>query len=306
MHRQYVCAAISVQTMITTCTRVLSKNLHFSLYNCPILYLFSIGTLPTKAPPIHHLCRSWDRISTTGHLQDLPPRTPLWKAIKFQKEIREIGDILDVGKQTQDGEAALPYSSVEEAAKEHPRIDAICKLMNVNTYKTAWRLVQQVIPDFVKKNIRMVGQRDPVQAKDAAQQLSGQKPMEFPHVTNDPVLKHHPLMERFIKKGEEAGQAGIQFFYQVTQLVKNIFLDAAKIEPLKWAQQRKACVRKTAQSHVTVSHVLQKLNVRGLIDILSMLCAFLQSFAPVFSMHACVACSVRQGPRASVLCLRQR
>jgi len=172
----------------------------------------------------------------------------------------EVGDILVAGKKLDDDDqetpCTLPYSSLEEAAGEHERIDEICKHMNVTTYKTLWRLLKQADPSFQKANVRMVGQRDPEQAKVAAEQLLGWRPMSFPYVTEDPVLKNHPLMERFV-------QPAFQFFFMWTQLLKNIFLDAAKIEPQRWAKFHKAIQKKgrTNRGTVAYTHVLQKLPV---------------------------------------------
>lgn len=173
----------------------------------------------------------------------------------------EVGDILEGGKKIDDDDDQkpfiLPYSSLEEAATEHERIDEICTLLNIKTYKSLWRLLLQADPSFQKANIRMVGQRDPEQAQEAAQQLLGWRPMGFQFVKDDPVLKKHPLMERFM-------QPAFQFFYMWTQLLKNIFLDAAKIEPQRWAKFHTGIVKKGRTNRggtVTCTHVLQKIHV---------------------------------------------
>ena len=218
------------------------------------------GRVPYIFSPSSFWCRSFDRVATTGHFQDLPPNFPLWKACRFYKELMEVGDILAEGKESEPDKYGVrsrrPYSSLEEAANDHKRIDEICKLMHITSYKSLWRLLRQADPSFIKANVTMVGQRDPEQAQDAAKQLCGRKPMGFEHVTDDPVLKHHPLMERFM-------QPAFQFVYMMAQLVKNIFLDAAKIDPQRWAKQRSGIMKKgkTNRGTVAVTHVLQKLSV---------------------------------------------
>ena len=106
--------------------------------------------------------------------------------------------------------------------------------------------------------MRMVAEREPKQAQEAAKQITGEVPMKFPYVTEDPILEHHPLMQRFL-------DPAFQYFFKFTQLVWNVFLDATKIEPQRWARQRTGIVYKgspVADIHVAPTHSLLKLSVR--------------------------------------------
>lgn len=189
----------------------------------------------------------------TGGAQDLPPHVPMWKAIKYYEELMEVSGILERGKVTE-GLEHRPYSSLEEAAADNERIDQIRDDIGITSYQTLWRLVQQADPELQKSTVRMVGQREPDQAQHAAQQLCGRVPQDFSYVKDDPVLQHHPLMERFV-------HPVFQFVYTMAQLLKNVFLDAAKIEPQKWAKQRTGIFKKGVMHPLAPTNPLLKLSV---------------------------------------------
>lgn len=180
------------------------------------------------------VCRALERLITTGSLHPQPPHAPKWKATKYYHLLEQVVEALAEGKVT-DGVQTLPYSSIEEAATERPVIDEICDAIGIESYSSLWRLVQQAFPDIKKKNLHMVGHREPVQAQHAAERLCGRRAMDFGFVTNDETLKHHPLMERFVRPGFEA-------FYKASQLMLNVFLDAGKMEAEKWSLQRTGIV----------------------------------------------------------------
>jgi len=192
-------------------------------------------------------------------LHHQPPNMEKYKASKFYHLLKKVADILDEGTVSQ-GLQSMPYNTLEGAAKENPVIDEICEALGVTSYQSLWRLLVQAFPDFKKSKIYMIAFREPVQAQQAAEQLLGQRPVCYEYVTKDSVLQHHPLLQRFM-------QPGFQFFYKWTQLWLNVFLDAGKIEPERWAKQRTAIIRKGTTSKIKrVTHTLAKQGVGFLSD----------------------------------------
>lgn len=178
------------------------------------------------------LCRSFRRLIHFAHLHDLAPHGPLDKAVKFSEELGNLRDIVLEGRAT-DYLRYVPYRSLDEVAVDHPKfMEDTCKKMNITSYQSLWRLLRQAYPYFKKSKAATVALREPEQARAAADQLRGERAVPFEYIAKDPILKHHPLMNRFL-------QPGFEFFFTITMLVFNVFLDATKIEPQRWARQRK-------------------------------------------------------------------
>lgn len=197
--------------------------------------------------------RAMKRVIKTGTLVDQPPALPQRKAAKYYDLLVDVVNALLEGRIT-NALQNVPYHSVEQAARYNPIIDTACEVLGLTEYNSLWRLLQQTFPKLRKSNIQMIGQRDTGQAIKAAQELLGRAPMDFSYVSKGEAgsrhLKHHPLLQRVA--------AGYLFFYKYAQLFCNVFLDAAKTEPARWAAELKGITHRGLQLHERIVHGLLK------------------------------------------------
>ena len=181
---------------------------------------------------------------------------PMGKAAKHYGLLNQVKDIL-VGGYMTSGFQNVPFRSLEQAARFHPVIDTACDVMKQTSYTSLWNMLIQTFPKLGMTSISMIGERKPEQAMEAAQRLCGKAPMNFDYVAQGDAgakhLKHHPLIQRVLAPG-------YQYFYRYFQLFYNIFMDAGKTEPVKWASDLRGITYRGTM-YERICHCLLKLQV---------------------------------------------
>ena len=200
-------------------------------------------------------CRTFERFLETASLKSKHGLLPGWKATKHKQLLGLLATKLVEGCTT-DNMEVMPYTSLEQAAAMDPAVDEIRDAVKVQSYDSLWRLLLQAHPGFKKTKLHMVGQRDPVQAQQAAKQLCGKVPMQFDHILKDKGdMQHHPLLQRVLC-------ASFVYTYRHAQLLWNVFLDAGKSEPQAWVKSHTA-ITHLGVHYERVRHQLLNLNVQA-------------------------------------------
>lgn len=179
--------------------------------------------------------RSATAIVKHGSVHALPARYPTETASTNQDVLDELHAVLLEGY-TSDGQPNLPFRSLEHAAQHSPVVDKAKKALGCPSYTALWSHLLIKHPGLGMKSLNVKGDRQPEQARRAANEILGNTPVAFAPKFPAGSLHNHPLTRRVLKKN-------YKFFYSYKQLHGNIFCDAGKADPPKWIKQQKGIVQ---------------------------------------------------------------
>lgn len=174
----------------------------------------------------HWCCRQAVHLVTHGSILPLPPHLPTEKATKHLETLQKVYDVLMAGWMT-NGLHKMPFRDLEHAARHSDVIDEAKKAMGCPSYRALWDLLTTAFPGLRKTSLNVKGPRDHDQARDAANQILGNKPMRFSQ-----GHARHPLTRRVLGPN-------FKYYYSHKQLKRNVFMDAGKADPPAWAKQVK-------------------------------------------------------------------
>ena len=181
------------------------------------------------------------------------PCLPKRKAAKHYHLLEQVKDAVLEGRTT-NGLQNVPYQSIEQAARFLPIINTACQILCITMYESLWRMLQQTFPKLQKSQVHMIGSRDGKQAQRAAKALCGEIAMIIDYLDGNPEVKEHPLLQR-------VQHPDFAYKYKYAQLWHNVFLDAGKCEPVRWATDLTGITYKGQVNLQRIVHVLLKTKV---------------------------------------------
>lgn len=179
-----------------------------------------------------------------------PARYPTQTASTNQDVLDELHAVLVEGY-TSDGQPNLPFRSLEHAAQYSPVVDKAKKALGCPSYTALWSHLVIKHPGLGMKSLNVKGDRQPEQARRAADEILANVPVDFVPKFPSGKLHHHPLTRRVL-------DPAYHFFYCSKQLHNNIFCDAGKADPPQWIRQQKGIVQLGALRTAILYSLLKK------------------------------------------------
>jgi hypothetical protein len=174
------------------------------------------------------MCRWLGELVDRGTVHPLPPHSPGYRAAENRVRLQKIYDLLKQGYFSDKGTWCM-VRNLKHLAQLHPEVRALRFDMNLTTWPSVWRQLQQQFPEIQRTTMAIKKVRESPQAQCTAQQLNSTIPMKFEFAMHD----YHPLT-RFVLVDH------FEFTFKLALLAYNIFGDAGDMNPQGWMIQSQA------------------------------------------------------------------